>query len=219
LIILTICGSAVAQAAREPYQERLLNGLKVLVWNDPNDSKVMLKLRIHSGSAFDSRDKMGTMALLSDILFPDPQTRAYFEEDLEGKLEITSNYDYIQITAYGKADEFINILDTLRTGVVVTPINQENFVKVRDARLAKIKEETANPAIVADWVVARQLLGDYPYGRPMNGTPESLAKIDRFDMVTAKDKFLDADNATLSISGKIDPKYAVGAGPGDLCPA
>ncbi len=214
LIVLTVCGLygfANAQTLPEPYQEKLLNGLKVMVWNDPKSDKVTLKLRIHAGSMFDPKDKMGVMALLSDILFPDPQTRAYFEEDLEGKLEVVSNYDYIQINATGKADEFINILDTVRAGLVTTPITPENFTKIRDARLAAAKETAAKPGTIADQAAARRLLAEFPYGRPEYGSPESIAKIDRFDMVTAKEKFLDADNATLAIIGKVDPKFAVRA--------
>jgi ketosteroid isomerase-like protein len=210
-VLCGLCAGVAAQNLREPYQEKLLNGLKVLVWNDPSSDKVIVKLRIHSGAAFDPKDKMGVMALLSDIIFPDPQTFSYFEEDLNGKLDIHCSYDYIQITATGKADEFVNILDTIRGGVVTTPIDQANFVKVRDARLAKAKEEAAQAGTIADRAAAKRLLGDFPYGRAEHGTPESLARIDRFDLVTAKEKFLDADNATLTITGKIDPKFAVKA--------
>lgn len=211
LIVFTLSVAARAQTLPQPYEERLLNGLRVMVWKDPEATKVTLKLRIHSGSAFDPKDKMGVMALLSDILFPDPQTRAYFQEDLEGHLEVISNYDYIQINATGKADEFINILDTVRAGIVTTPITPENFAKVRDARLVTAKEDAAKPVVIADRAAAKRLLAEFPYGRPMNGTPESIAKIDRFDMVTAKEKFLDADNATLAIVGKVDAKFAVKA--------
>ncbi len=211
LLIFVLGGVSRGQTVPEPYQEKLLNGLKVLVWNDPKADKVTLKLRIQAGSMFDPKDKMGVMALLSDILFPDPQTFNYFTEDLQGKLEVTGNYDYIQIIATGKADEFIDILDTIRVAVVNTPITQENFVKVRDARLEKAKEEAANIAMIADQTAARRLLGDFPYGRPEKGTPESIARIDRFDLVTAKEKFLDADNATLAITGKVDPRFAVRA--------
>ncbi len=215
LIVFVFCGRDAAQARSqsmpEPYQEKLLNGLKVLVWNDPAADKVTVKLRIHSGAAFDPKDKMGVMALLADIIFPDAQTFNYFEEDLEGKLEVTSNYDYIQITATGKADEFVNMLDTVRAGIVGTAITQENFVKMRDARLEKVKTDAANAGAIADRAAAKRLLGEFPYGRPDQGTPESLARIDRFDLVGAREKFLDADNATLAIVGKIEPRFAVKA--------
>ncbi|MDQ6787877.1 MAG: hypothetical protein M3033_13805, partial [Acidobacteriota bacterium] len=47
-----------------PQQEKLLNRMNLLVWNAPEAEKVTVKLRVHSGSAFDPKDKEGTMAML-----------------------------------------------------------------------------------------------------------------------------------------------------------
>jgi predicted Zn-dependent peptidase len=192
----------------EPRQEKLLNGLKLLIWNEPRAEKVTVKLRIHNGSAFDPKDKMGVMALLADILFPTEQAKEYFSEELEGSLDITSNYDYIQITASGKPSEIQAILETLAQAVTNLQITQENFAIVRDARLAKIQELEKKPSYVADQAIARRLFGDFfPYGRSQEGTTESLKKIDRFDLVTARDKFFTADNATLAIAGNLKPDF------------
>ncbi|MDQ3798416.1 MAG: insulinase family protein [Acidobacteriota bacterium] len=211
LVTLVAANFSFAQtlaALAQPKQEKLLNGLKVLIWNEPKAEKVSLRLRIHSGSAFDPKDKMGTMALLADILFPDEQTRSFFEEDLEGSLEVTSNYDYLQINATAKADEFLTVLETISTAVSNPPITQENFVKVRDARLKAVEEMQKNPAYVADMAIAKRLLADFPYGRPQAGTPESLKLIERADLLTARDRFFTADNATLAITGNVKPDFA-----------
>lgn len=192
----------------QPRQDKLLNGLKVLTWSDPKAEKVSLRLRVHSGSAFDPKDKMGVMALLADILFPSDQTKSFFEEELGGSLEVISNYDYIQINATGKADDFLTILETITATIANPQITPENFVKVRDARLKMVEEMQKNPAYVADAAVAKRLLGDFPYGRPQAGTPESLKLIDRADLLTARDKFFTPDNATLTITGNVKPDYA-----------
>ncbi|HLM01257.1 MAG TPA: pitrilysin family protein [Pyrinomonadaceae bacterium] len=213
LLLLTLLAAnfsfAQTAAAQQPSkQEKLLNGLKVLIWNEPKSEKVSLRLRIHSGSAFDPKDKMGTMALVADILFPDEQTKSFFAEDLEGSLEVTSNYDYIQINATAKTDEFLTILETIATAVSNPPITQENFVKVRDARLKTVEEMQKNPVYVADTTVSKRLLGDFPYGRPQGGAPESLKLIERADLLAARDRFLTADNATLAITGSVKPDFA-----------
>ena len=90
-------------------------------------------------------------------------------------------------------------------------ITAENFVKVRTARVESIKELLKNPSYVAEKAAAKRLLGDYPYGRPQEGTLEDLAKIDRFDLVAAKERFLTADNATLTITGNVEFKRALKA--------
>src|SRR5688572_31254370 len=91
----------VAQAPSEPERNRLLNGLRVVLLPRPGEQDVLVKLRIHSGAAFDLAGKAGSMALLGDLLFPDPTTREYFTEEMKGRLNVTTDYDSITITMQG----------------------------------------------------------------------------------------------------------------------
>lgn len=202
--------SVFAQAPQSPAprQQNLLNGLKVLVWNDPTAPKLTLKLRIHNGAAFDPKDKMGVTALLGDILFPTEQAKAFFVEDLEGSLDVASNYDYVQITATGKSDEALSMLEAIASAVTNPQITAENFKAVQAARLKKVQELEKDQNYIADRAVAKRLFGEYPYGRSIEGTPESIAKIDYADLLLAKEKFLTSDNATLVLIGNIKPDYA-----------
>ena len=190
-----------------PRQEKLLNGLKLLMWNDASAEKVTVKLRIHSGAAFDTKDKEGTMALLADILFPEDSINEFFSEELGGSLSVESNYDYIQINAVGNPDRILTILETVAAAVTKPTIDKETTAKVRAARIEKIKELEKNPAYIADRAVAKRLFGDFPYGKSSEGTIESLAKIDFADILLAKQRFLSADNATIAINGNIKPDY------------
>ncbi len=63
-----------------PRQEKLLNGLKVLIWNIPSAEKVSVKVRVHSGSAFDPQEREGVVRLLSDSIFPNQAAREFFAE-------------------------------------------------------------------------------------------------------------------------------------------
>ncbi len=52
-VLTLLCSSVPAQVPIEPEHDRLLNGLRVLIWPRPGDQEVLLKLRVHSGAAFD----------------------------------------------------------------------------------------------------------------------------------------------------------------------
>lgn len=210
LVLFQLAAASSAQTTKfpEPRQEKLLNNLKLLVWNEPKAEKVTVKLRIHSGSAFDPLGKEGVMALLGDALFPNESQREFFTEDLGGSLEVTSNFDYIQINATGNSDQFLTVLETLATAVTNPQINKEITTKVVSARLEKVKELEKSPSYTADQAVAKRLFGDFPYGRAQTGTSESLAKIDFADLLFARQRFLTADNATLAIVGNIKPDLA-----------
>jgi predicted Zn-dependent peptidase len=205
LILFQLASISLAQTTKfsEPRQEKLLNGMKLLVWNEPNAEKITVKLRIHSGSAFDPLGKEGVMALLADALFPNESQKEFFAEDLGGSLDVTSNFDYIQINTTGNSDQFLTIIETLATAVTNPQINKEITTKVVSARLKKVKELEKNPTYVADQAVAKRLFGDFPYGRAQTGTTASLAKIDFADLLFAHKRLLTADNATLAISGNV----------------
>ncbi len=204
LILFLFAGISPAQRTdlqTAPKQEKLLNGLKLLMWNQPNAEKATVKLRIHSGSAFDPKDKEGEMALLADILFPNEQAKEFFAEDLGGSLEITSNYDYIQINATGNNDQILTILEMIAAAVTNPPIDKETTAKIKNARLALIKDRQKNSVFVADQAARTRLFGSFPYGRAQTGTEESIAKTDFADLLFAKERFLSADNATLAVAG------------------
>jgi predicted Zn-dependent peptidase len=77
--------AAPAGAQGEPRREQLLNGLRVLLVSRPADQNVLIKLRVHSGAAFDLAGKEGLTAALADLMF-DQQTRDYVTEELNGRL-------------------------------------------------------------------------------------------------------------------------------------
>ncbi len=95
---LTAPVSVAAQLPQQPERDKMLNGLRMLLWHRPGDADVFLSLRIHSGAAFDVEGKAGEMAVLGDILFPDPTTREYFTEEMAGRLDVDTDHDAITIT-------------------------------------------------------------------------------------------------------------------------
>lgn len=192
-------------AQKAPRQEKLLNGMNLLVWQDTAAQKTTVKLRIHSGSAFDPLGKEGTTALVADILFPTDAAKEFFTEDLGGSLDVVSNYDYIQITATANNDQFLTMLETIANAVTNPQIDKATTEKVRAARLESVKQLEKNPSYLADQAVSKRLFGDFPYGRAQAGTSQTLAKIDFADLLLAKQKFLTADNATLAVSGNVKP--------------
>ena len=202
-ILALLYSSAQAQVPIEPEHNRLLNGLRVLIWARPGDQDVLLKLRVHSGAAFDLEGKAGSMAMLGDILFPDPTTREYFTDEMQGRLIVTTDYDSITITMQGKAREFERIIEILRTALITTQLTPENVAKVRDGRIKVIRDTAVSPAILADRAIAARLFGDFPYGRPSGGSVESLGRVERPDLMLAHERFLNPDNATLVIVGGV----------------
>ena len=200
---------AFPQAPVEPERDQILNGLRLLFWLKPGSPDVILKLRINSGAAFDLAGKSGQMALLGDLLFPDPATVDYFTDEMGGKLDVKVTYDSTTITMVGKAEEFDRIVEVLRNALLATQFTPEVITRMRDGRIKLIKDTAVSPAEVADRAIAARLFGDFPYGRPTAGSPEDLARIDRADLMLAQERFLNSNNATLAVIGGVTKPRAM----------
>ena len=202
----TVLGQRPGSAT--PRQEKLLNGLKVLMWPDPSAPNVRVSLRIHSGSAFDPQGKEGVMKLLAENLFPTPASREFFTDDLGGTIEIISNYDYIQINASAKSSEFLDLLETLAQAVSTPTIDKDTTATLKMTLGTKLATLEKDPLYVADQAAAKRLFGTFPYGRPQMGSTESIERIDFADLQFAKERFLLADNATIAIIGNFNNDLA-----------
>lgn len=204
LLVTLIAPRAGAQTNPEPVREHLLNGLTVLFWQRPADQTVFIKLRIESGAAFDLAGKGGTMVLLGDVLFPDPVTREYVSEQLGGRLDVSTNHDSIDVTISGRANELERIVEFLRGALVTPQITLENVAKVREARIKQLSERAKSPAEIADHEIAVRLFGAYPYGHEPLGTVQSVTRIERPDLMFARERFLNANDATMVVIGGVD---------------
>jgi predicted Zn-dependent peptidase len=203
--------SAFGQASSQPRQERLLNGLNVLIWQNSGASSVDVRIRVHSGASFDPQGKEGVMKLLAENIFPTEVTRDFFRDDLGGSVDVLTTYDYIQISASAKPEHFLQMIETLAAAVANPTIDKDTTAKLKAALTEKVIQLESQPDYQAERAAAKQLLGTFPYGRPAFGTPSSIGKVDFADLVFAKQRFFTADNATITVSGNFDRSAALRA--------
>ena len=124
VFLLIACFTTQAFAQSAPRQERLLNGLKVLMFANPSADKVTVTVRIHSGASFDPQGKEGVMATLADSFFPTEASQTFFKEDLDGDLSVTTTYDYIEVKASSKPEDFLTLLESVSTAVSTPTIDK-----------------------------------------------------------------------------------------------
>lgn len=213
-LLLHLClggTKTLAQNAPEPRREQLLNGLSVLLWERPGSPEVLIKLRVHSGAAFDLAGKAGTMALLADALFADPTTREYVTGELGGKIEVTTDYDAINVTLAARSQDYERLVELLRAAIINISLTADSVTPLREARARLVRESGANPTLIADRAVSARLFGDYPYGRPHEGSIETLSRIERTDLQYARERFLNPNNSTLVMAGGVDRTRAMRA--------
>ena len=205
LVITCAAASAFAQTTR---QEKMLNGLKVYLSPDVNADKTSVSIRIHYGSAFDQQGKEGTMKLLSQGIFPTDAAKEFFTDDLGGSLDVVCNYDFIEIDATSKPSELYRMLDYLAQAVTTPDVDAATTAGLKKALAAEAAAYEDGASTAADMAVRKRLYGAFPYGRPVIGTRDSIAKIDFADLKFAQDRLFGADNASLALSGNFNSDLA-----------
>jgi zinc protease len=109
----------------------------------------------------------------------------------------------------GRASEFEQIAEQLRTAIISTPLTVENLQRIRDARIKSLIQNTRTRSSVADALVRQRLFVNHPYSRSIEGTAETLAVVDLTDLANARDRFLNPNNAELVLVGGVDPDRAM----------
>ncbi|MET0647008.1 MAG: FHIPEP family type III secretion protein, partial [Pyrinomonadaceae bacterium] len=153
LLLLSAGWVAAPAQTPQPRREQLLNGLRILLWSRPADQNVLVKVRVHSGAAFDLAGREGLMASLADLMF-DQQTRDYVTEELGGRIEVAVGYDTLDITLAGRATDLERLLELARNAVTNPQLTPEVFERVRAARVKSLRETQPTAAEAAERAAA-----------------------------------------------------------------
>jgi zinc protease len=103
------------------------------------------------------------------------------------------------------------MIEILRTALVTTQLTPENVSKAREGRIKLIRETNISASMLADRAIAARLFGNFPYGRPYMGTVESLERVDRSDLMLARERFLNPNNSSIVVIGGVQQNRALRA--------
>src|SRR5437588_3696170 len=108
-------------------------------------------------------------------------------------------------TLSANLDEAVNLL---HLSLTVPRFDAEPVERVRSQLLANLSRNSTSPTSIANkrfWAVAYP---NHPYGRPTDGTPESIAAVTVDDMKTYMRNVFARDTLTVGIVGDIDAQTA-----------
>jgi zinc protease len=84
----------------------------------------------------------------------------------------------------------------------------EEIERQRQQILSSLRVSLESPEFIADAVFRRLVYGFHPYAWPQSGTPESLAKITRDDMLSFHRRYFVPNNTILAIVGDVTAEEA-----------
>jgi zinc protease len=197
----------------KPIEKTLRNGLRVVVIEKSNDPLVAAQLLIRNGGEVDPPQLSGLAQMTANLLTKGTTTRtapaiAEAIEALGGALESGANWDASTASLDVMSSKIAPAMGILADVVRRPTFKSEEIERLRQQTLDEVNVALRQPGTLARVVASRVLFGDAPYGHPLSGTPESLARIKRDDIVHLHATYYRPDNAVLVIGGGIKPDAA-----------
>ena len=192
-------------------RDSLLNGLQLVVLEQRGTGTVSVRLRVNSGAMFDLVDKGGLADLTAGMLLKggagyDAKGVVAAVEQLGLSVNVTVGWDSTDLTVSGPAEALDAIFDLLGRLVVTPAFDQKEFDALKAERIAALKADSANVESSLKRRAVEAVFGAHPFGRPVRGTAESVAKIIRADLSFYHKRYYLANNSILVITGDATPE-------------
>lgn len=189
VVFLLLVLAAFPTVAAEPLAKRVVfdNGLTLLVSEKRTLPIVRVNVLVRAGSVLEPREKAGLASLVAELLVQGTRRRSasQISEEIEfvgGSLESEGESDYASLALSVLKKDLDLGLDLL-ADVLLNPAFEEQEIqrKVKEV-LAAIRKKEEEPGQVAGEAFDEIIFGNHPYGRPVEGTEESLKLMTREDI-------------------------------------
>lgn len=192
----------------KPTEKTLKNGLRVIVVERPGTSLVSAQFLIKNGGEVDPPQLAGLTDMTATLLTKGTTKRSAPEiaeavEALGGSLDSDARWDASSADLTVIASRFAPAMEILADVVRRPTFKDEEIERLRQQTLDDLSVTLSEPGALARIVASRVVFGDTPYGHPLVGTPESVARIKRDDIVRLHSTYYRPDNAILVIGGDI----------------
>jgi len=197
-----------APAAPIAHREVLPNGIVLLVAERPGVPIVAARVFVRAGAAFEPADRGGLANLTGALLTRGTAKRTGPEIDsaiefVGGGLEAGASRDGLTASLSVLKRDMTLGLDLL-SEVVLGPAFPQEELKRKVAQIqAAIKRSEEDPNTVAARALTRLVYPNHPYGRPVEGTIESVGKLTRDDVVAFYRSHARPDSTIVAVVGDV----------------
>lgn len=200
-----------SKADRAPLSvEKLTNGIPVVFQQDRKVPLVSIRAIIRGGILAETPEDNGIGKLTTRLLTKGTAKRDVYEigsqiENLGGTIDADFGNNTFSVAVELLQPDIETGIDILTDVLFAPSFPQEEIDKEKNKQLTDIKLERDQPMAIARNTMRTNLFGAKGYGLNSNGTPESLKKITRDQIVAYHQSLLSQGNIIFAIGGSFDP--------------
>lgn len=185
-------------------------GIEAWLVEDHSRPILSLQFAFNGGSAQDPAGKPGVATFVAGMLDEgagnlDSEAFQNRLEDLAAKMTISASYDHISGSFQTLTENREESLKLLQMALNSPHFDPADADRIREQLIATLRVEEKDPDKVASNEWFKLAFGSHPYGRPTNGTVESVAAITSDDLRAYAKRIFARDNLKVAVVGDIDP--------------
>src|SRR6266478_818737 len=185
-------------------------GIEAWFVQDSTVPLIAMEYAFGGGATQDPADKPGVGNMAANLLDEgsgdlDSKT---FHERLERRaieLSFSSARDNFRGSLRMLRDNREEAFDLLRMALTSPRFDSSDVERIRAQVMWGLRRETSNPNSLASRKLLETAFGNHPYGRPGNGTLDSVPRIDVADLKDYVRRVLARDTLRIAVVGDVDP--------------
>lgn len=183
-------------------------GIEAWLVEDHSNPIISLELAFRGAAALDPAGREGLANLVSGLIDEgagDLDSQAFQERlaELSIRLSFSAGIDYFNGTLRTLSDNREAAFELLRLALSQPRFDAEPVARIRAQILAQLRRDAEDPNDIAGRTLRRLFFPDHPYGRPVEGTPESVAALGVGDFKRFVAERFGRDVLTVSVVGDI----------------
>lgn len=197
-------------------REELSNGIIVLTRPNFNSPTLSIKGYLHSGSYFDTDDKLGLAYLTASGLMNG--TAAHDFQSLYNEIEsVGAHLDFsagtltTSFSAHCLSEDLMLMFNLISESLRSPTFPMKEFNRQKTQLLTALAIRAQDTSAMSSLLFDQIIYAGHPYERPDEGYPETVQAIERGDLLDFYEKTYGPEKMVVVVVGAVDPQSAVDA--------
>jgi len=166
------------------HRGELENGLRWIVLEDPRLPLLSVGVAFRRGAGAVEPGRAGLAVFLAELMERGAGGRNALEfaravDRLGADLSVQAGWDSLTVTLSGLSRDRDRLMELLADVVLRPRLEPVEVERVRGQQLAALERALDSPGNLAAWQLARVLYPNHRYGLPLEGSPATVAGLDR----------------------------------------
>jgi zinc protease len=208
VLLAVFCLLSIDAFALETKKIILPNGLTVLHSENHNLPIVMVTLLVKTGQRYEPKEKAGLANLTAELLTEGTKSRSSrtISEEIDfigASLDASAGNDFTTITLSVLKKDVDKGFELFSDILLNAIFPQAEIDRKRERIKGSLRHQEEDPSFLAGRAFKKEVFGEHPYGRLIEGSTDTLDTITKEDLVAFYSDFFLPNNAILSIAGDL----------------